>query len=122
MYGAAHAIVGTLSEIKAKLILANADGADKIKIQSELAIVMEQAHAITGSAVFAGSNWLSTDEPDHLSDVAALTTQIVSAFSRHADGKVSVGAIGADLKATSMLNAGGGARRRPATERPASLR
>ncbi|CAN7522773.1 flagellin [Rhizobium sp. LjRoot98] len=108
-YTGLDAAKDVLSEFRAKLVAAKEPGVDKAKIQKELEQFKEQFVSIATSASFNGVNWLKTDAPQNLWDLSSLPTNIVSAFTRSADGTVHVGTTEVDTADISLFNAGGGA-------------
>jgi flagellin len=107
-YAGTDAIVDILSEFKATLVTAKESSVDKGQIQSMLTQLNEQAESIVTSSSFSGVNWLQTSASDHINDVDVLSDYVVESFIRDSNGGTKVASMEADLRQTSMLNAGGG--------------
>ncbi|WP_338034668.1 flagellin [Jiella avicenniae] len=100
-YTGLNAAKDVLSEIKAKLTTATSDGVDKGKVQEEITALQNQLKTISDSASFSGQNWLSNTDAD-------TDKQIVSAISRDASNKLSVGAIDVDIDSYRLYSADAG--------------
>jgi flagellin len=100
-YTAMSKAVDVVTEIKAKLVAAREPGVDKAKLQSELGALQGQLKSMADSATFSGENWLSVD-----SSAASytVTRSVVSAFTRAADGSISIGLIDIDTSATKLYD------------------
>lgn len=108
-YSAMTAAIDSVTEIKARLVAATANRSHAQAIQTEIDQLVKQARTSAQSATFAASNWLSTDIED-LQDVGLdkRTVSLTSSYSRTAEGRVVLGQIDLDLRATSLFNVGGG--------------
>ena len=100
-YTALEASKDVLDEIKTKLVAAKQPGVDKGKIQAEISQLQDQLTSISSAASFSGSNWLSVD-----SSVSGYSAekQIVSSFSRGADGSLSIGTIVVDVSTIALFD------------------
>lgn len=107
-YVATISIVDLLTTFKSRLVTAQEAGVDRSKIQEELEQLKDQAVSIVDGASFNGVNYLKAEEIGSLLDLDELKTSVVSSFVRATDGGVSVTKTNIDLKATTMLNVGGG--------------
>jgi flagellin len=101
-YTAMSKAVDVVTEIKAKLVAAREPGVDKAKLQSEIGALQGQLKSMADSATFSGENWLSVD-----SSAASytVTRSVVSAFTRAADGSISIGLIDIDTSASKLYDA-----------------
>lgn len=91
-----------VDEIKAKLVAAREPGVDRSKIQTEIKEYQAQLINNAGSTSFSGENWLSMDSAD---PNYSTEREIVAAFTRAADGSVSVSTIKIDITATKLFDA-----------------
>ncbi|PZO81801.1 MAG: flagellin C [Mesorhizobium amorphae] len=105
-YTALNSAKAVMDDIKTKLVAAKQPGIDKAKVQSEITQLQQQLQGIASSASFSGSNWLSVN-----SDAASYSAnqQVVSSFSRSADGMLSIGTIGIDISKVALFDTGAGA-------------
>ena len=103
-YTAMESATSLVTEIKTKLVAARQPGVDRGKVQAEIGQLQEQLKSVAGSASFSGENWLSVD-----SSAAGYSKDrdIVSSFSRAADGTVSIGKIAIDIDAFKLVDATG---------------
>ncbi|NTF17141.1 flagellin/flagellar hook associated protein [Agrobacterium rubi] len=106
-YSGMDAVVGTLSEFKARLVAAKEPGVDIAKVQQDLDQFKQQVVSISTSASFSGQNWLSTDIPD-LYDTSLNKASVVSSFTRGSGGGVAVNHIDVPLLGISLFNSAGG--------------
>lgn len=106
-YAGMNSTIEVLSEVKAKLVAAKEGGVDKQKIQKELDQLKDQVRSIATSASFNGVNWLNTDIQD-IEDTAFSTALLTAAFTRDANGSVSLTQIPVDRIMTSLFNTTGG--------------
>ncbi|MDX5593333.1 flagellin [Pseudovibrio sp. SPO723] len=104
-FTAMDSAVDVVSEIKAKLVTATDDGADKAKIQSDIKELQGQLKTIADSAVFNGENWLSVDS--NAADYNA-TASITGGFTRNSAGAVTLQSISVDKNATKLFDPAGG--------------
>src|SRR5690606_12109129 len=107
-YSGLEATTDIVSAFRSKLVAAKEPGVDRGKIQTELEQLKVQLVAIASSSSFNGINWLQTDAPEDLVELATLPTSLVSSFVRSQDGSVSVGEIDIELADISLFNKGGG--------------
>lgn len=104
-YEAMESAVATVREIRTKIVAAYGVGVDRTKIQEEIAQLQEQLRSISQSASFSGENWLQ----DTISDTSTppvetpAIKQVVSSFTRDADGSVSVTTVDYKLDHTTVL-------------------
>ena len=80
-YAAMESAIGSVNEIKAKLVTASEQSTDKGQIQLEISKLQEQLSAIAQGASFSGENWLVTQNTQ---------ANVVDGFVREADGTVKV--------------------------------
>ncbi|QKV19637.1 flagellin [Oricola thermophila] len=97
-YTAINTVIDYVDEIKAKVAAATQDGVDKSKIQSEIAQLQAGITSTVNSASYAGSNWLVTETG------AAATQDIVSSFTRDANGGISLGTISITLANYALID------------------
>lgn len=107
-YSAIASVADLVSDFKSKLILAKTEGIDRNAIQLDLDQLKQQIVTMSASATFGGQNWLNTDNPDHLADLSAYDTHLVSSYRQHNDGTISTGTIDVNLIRTSLFNVAGG--------------
>jgi flagellin len=107
-YSGLHSGIDILDEIKAKIVAAREPGVDKGKIQTEIEQLKFQIKQVAQSSNFNGVNWLKTELPQDLADVASFETGVVASFVRSGQNQVSVKTINLDLSKISMINDGGG--------------
>lgn len=108
-YSALVQTISVLDEVKAKLVSASSDGADRQALQQHIAVLAEQTVSIAKSASFAGSNWLNTSVEDmYEGSLADRSVGMVTAYSKTSDGQVKIGTTTIDLGTTSLYNANGG--------------
>jgi flagellin len=97
-YTATQSAIDLVDQIKTKLVAAKTPGVDRVKIQSEISQLQNQAKSVADSATFSGQNWLSVDSS---ATGYTATKNIVASFTRNSSG-VSVGTISFN-SATSVL-------------------
>ncbi|MDO1581216.1 flagellin [Rhizobium oryzicola] len=102
-YTAMNSTIGVLDQIKAKVVAASQPGVDKGKVQKEINKLQDQLTTISKSASFNGQNWLSIDA----SIGATVATNLVSGFTRDADGGISLQTTTVDLWKTALFNTQG---------------
>jgi flagellin len=100
-YTALNQSIDVATQIKTKLIAAREPGVDRSKIQSEISVLQKQLKSTGDSASFSGQNWLSADSS---ATGYNATKSIVSAFTRAANGSVSVGTIDIDTSKTLLFD------------------
>jgi flagellin len=105
-YTAMNNGIDLVSQIKTKLVAAAEPGVDRTKIQSEISELQNQLKSVADSASFSGENWLSVDSS---ATTYNATRQIVSSFTRSANGTVSVGNIAIDTSVDVLFDASGSA-------------
>lgn len=109
-YAGMQSSIDTVTEIKTKLVAAYGVGANRNKIQEEIAQLQAQLKSISDSATFSGENWLQ----DKISDggsAASVTKEVVASFTRTATGQVQVQTVDYVLDETTVLfDLGGGNR------------
>ena len=102
-YSGLHSGIDILDEIKAKIVAAREPGVDKGKIQTEIEQLKFQIKQVAQSSNFNGVNWLKTELPQDLADVASFETGVVASFVRSGQNQVSVKTINLDLSKISMI-------------------
>jgi flagellin len=107
-YAGTSSIIDILSDVKAKLVTAKEDSADKAQIQNEISQLGKQAESIVRSSSFSGVNYLQTYSGDHINNIDVLDDYVVDSFTRNADGTTTINTSKVDMRATSMLNDFGG--------------
>ncbi|MDD7910955.1 flagellin [Pseudovibrio exalbescens] len=103
-FTAMDSAVDVVSEIKAKLVAATDDGADKNKIQSDIKALQEQLQTIADSATFNGENWLSQDISTTPADAVKSVT---GGFTRNAAGAAALQNITIDTTSIALIDTGG---------------
>ncbi|MFS8180982.1 flagellin [Pseudovibrio denitrificans] len=103
-FTAMDAATDVVSEIKAKLVAATDDGADKAKIQSDIGELQNQLETIANSATFNGENWLSQDITTTPADAIKSVT---GGFTRNAAGEASLQTITIDTTNVTLIDGGG---------------
>ncbi|WP_117190939.1 flagellin N-terminal helical domain-containing protein [Rhizobium terrae] len=104
-YTAMESAIDTVMEIKSKIVAAYGVGANRNKIQEEIAQLQEQLKSISDSATFSGENWLQ----DYISDGGTnaqerpVTKQVVASFTRTASGEVAVKTVDYKLDSKTVL-------------------
>jgi flagellin len=104
-YAAMESAIDTVTEIKTKIVAAYGVGANRGKIQEEIAQLQEQLKSIAESATFSGENWLQ----DSISDGGTpavetpVTKRVVASFTRSASGEVSVKTVDYLLNSETVL-------------------
>nr|WP_316652360.1 flagellin [uncultured Gellertiella sp.] len=98
-YAGLSSAIDILTQVKAELVAAREPGVDKDKINKEVAELKNQLVSVAQSASFSGENWLY-----NTSTAAIGTKQLVSSFSRAADGTVSVETINLDTSGTVLID------------------
>jgi flagellin len=101
-YTAINSAISVVDEIKAKLVAAREASVDRNKIQSEIEQLQNQLKGIAESASFYSENWLAVD-----SGSAGYNSvkEIVSSFTRAADGTVAVKTIEIDANSAKLFDA-----------------
>lgn len=84
-YTGMQSAIEIVDEIKAKLVAAREPGVDKEKIDKEITELKSQIRSVVESSSFSGENWLYRNEVG-----AAPDAEMVSGFTRAADGTVAV--------------------------------
>ena len=104
-YTAMESAIDTVMEIKSKIVAAYGVGANRNKIQEEIAQLQQQLRSISESATFSGENWLQ----DYISDGASnasekpVVKQVVASFTRSASGDVAVKTVDYTLNSNTVL-------------------
>lgn len=104
-YAAMESAIETVTEIKTKLVAAYGVGANRGKIQEEIAQLQEQLKSIAESATFSGENWLQ----DRIGNGATppvetpVVKQVVASFTRTASGEVTVQTVDYSLDSKTVL-------------------
>lgn len=104
-YTAMESAIDTVMEIKSKIVAAYGVGANRNKIQEEIAQLQQQLKSISESATFSGENWLQ----DYISDGGTnaaekpVTKQVVASFTRTASGDVAVKTVDYTLNSATVL-------------------
>jgi flagellin len=104
-YAAMESAIETVTEIKTKLVAAYGVGANRGKIQEEIAQLQEQLKSIAESATFSGENWLQ----DTISNTATppvetpVTKRVVASFTRTATGEVTIQTVDYLLDSSTVL-------------------
>ncbi len=104
-YTAMESAIDTVMEIKSKIVAAYGVGANRNKIQEEIAQLQEQLKSIADSATFSGENWLQ----DYVSDGGTnaeerpVVKQVVASFTRTASGEVAVKTVDYTLDSSTVL-------------------
>ncbi len=104
-YAALESAIDTVTEIKAKIVAAYGVGANRGKIQEEIAQLQDQLKSIAESASFSGENWLQ----DKISDGGTppqerpVIKQVVASFTRNASGDVAVKTVDYVLDSKTVL-------------------
>ncbi|MGK9052286.1 flagellin [Neorhizobium sp. CSC1952] len=104
-YAAMESAIDTVMEIKSKIVAAYGVGANRNKIQEEIAQLQEQLKSISNSATFSGENWLQ----DYISDGSTnaqekpLLKQVVASFTRTASGEVAIQTVDYTLNSKTVL-------------------
>ncbi|ADP71787.1 flagellin domain protein [Rhodomicrobium vannielii ATCC 17100] len=97
-------ISDVLSKIKDSLVTATTQGADRTKIQSEIATYQAQLKTISEAASLNGQNFLSVDSSaTGYNDTASF----VASLSRSSDGSVSYGTITFSKTDTALFDSNG---------------
>jgi flagellin len=105
-YTGMNKAIDTVNEIKVKLVSAKgATDADKAKIQTEIKALQDQLKAYADGASFSGTNMLSVDS----AGATAADLEVVSAFTRTADGSASVSTIKIEVEDIKLYEANGSA-------------
>jgi flagellin len=107
-YAGTEAVIGILTDVKATLVTAKEDSVDKGQLQNQISALSDQAEQVVKSASFAGVNYLDTPGGEPVNTMNAYDDIVVDSFTRDSAGAVSVNTTKVDLRATSMLNLGGG--------------
>jgi flagellin len=98
--------IDTVNEIKVKLVSAKgATDADKAKIQTEIKALQDQLQAYADGASFSGTNMLSVDS----TGATASDLEVVSAFTRAADGSIAVSTIKIEVEDIKLYDSGASA-------------
>lgn len=121
---AAEQLNNLLNDIKGKIVSANEDNVDRVKLQDELVSLRNQIGGVTSAAQFNGLNLLSNNESTG-SGTAAITAaqvntvqgsgtiDILSSLDRAADGSVSTSTIDVSKQdlgtSAAVFNAGNAA-------------
>ena len=111
-YTAMESATSLVTEIKSKLVAARQPGVDKGKIQHEISQLQNQLKSVVGSASFSGENWLinPSDGTDRATDgLPTITKEIVSSFTRKADGTVETGKISITISDFILIDEDGAA-------------
>ena len=98
-YNGLNAAIGIVSDISSKLVAAQEPGADKDKIQKEIAQLQNQLTTISRSSSFSGENWLFNS-----SAAAPGTKSMVGSFVRDASGNIQVQTIDYDTSASVLMD------------------
>ncbi len=104
-YTAMESAIDTVMEIKSKIVAAYGVGANRGKIQEEIAQLQQQLRSISESATFSGENWLQ----DYVSDGGTnaqekpVVKQVVASFTRTASGEVAVKTVDYTLDSKTVL-------------------
>ncbi|QRM54241.1 flagellin [Sinorhizobium sp. BG8] len=104
-YAAMESAIEVVTEIKAKLVAAYGVGADREKIQDEIAQLQDQLASISESASFSGENWLQDSISDGGSPAVEnpLVKQVVASFIRTSSGQVAVKTVDYSLNSSTVL-------------------
>ncbi|KKX23681.1 flagellin [Rhizobium sp. LC145] len=108
-YAAMESAIETVTEIKTKLVAAYGVGANRGKIQEEIAQLQEQLKSIAESATFSGENWLQdkisipATPPATGVIEAPVIKQVVASFTRTATGEVTVQTVDYSLDSKTVL-------------------
>ena len=100
-YTAMEASTALVTEIKNKLVAAREPGVDRSKIQDEIGQLQDQLKSVVASASFSGENWLSVKSDD---TGYQAKEEIVSSYTRGADGKVTIGKIEVDKEEIKLID------------------
>jgi flagellin len=105
-YTGMNKAIDTINEIKVKLVSAKGStDADKAKIQTEIKALQDQLKAYADGASFSGTNMLSVDT----TGATAADLEVVSAFTRDADGSASVSTIKIEVEDIKLYDSGASA-------------
>jgi flagellin len=105
-YTGMNKAIDTANEIKVKLVSAKgATDADKAKIQTEIKALQEQLKAYAAGANFSGTNMLSVES----TGATATDLEVVSGFTRDADGAASVSTIKINVEDIKLYDSGASA-------------
>ena len=100
---AAETVTNLLTEMKGKIVAAQEDNVDRVKIQSDVDKLVKQINSVVGSAQFNGLNLVNGSQT---------TVDILSSLDRSATGvtagKINVSAQNLSTSAGLPLTAGGG--------------
>jgi flagellin len=110
-YAGMQSAIDTVTEIKTKLVAAYGVGANRNKIQEEIAQLQAQLKSISDSASFSGENWLQDsisdggdpDDPDVEPVLTPVTKEVVASFTRTAQGAVQVQTVDYVLDESTVL-------------------
>ena len=108
-YTGMNKVLETVDELKVKLIAAKGKSdSDKAKIQTEIEALQGQMKSYADAATFSGTNVLSVTSKQvaAANDGVQADVQIVSAFNRGADGKVTLGTIDIDVESVKLFDSG----------------
>ena len=101
-YAAMESAIEVVGEMKAKLVAAYGVGADRGKIQEEIAQLQQQLKSIAESASFSGENWIQAKISDGTSEIPT-SKDVVASFVRNASGQVSVKTVAYPLDSKTVL-------------------
>ena len=100
---AAETVTNLLTEMKGKIVAAQEDNVDRVKIQSDVDKLVKQINSVVGSAQFNGLNLVNGSQT---------TVDILSSLDRSATGvtagKINVSAQNLSTSAGLAMTAGGG--------------
>ena len=108
-YTGMNKVLETVDDLKIKLVAAKgASPSDKAKIQTEIEALQGQMKSYADAATFSGTNMLSVTSKQvaAANDGVQQDAQIVSAFNRGADGKVTLGTINIDVEGIKLFDSG----------------
>ncbi len=95
--------IGLLNQMKSDLVTAQAPGADKTKVQTDISALQAQMKSIADGASFSGENWLSVNSG---ATGYNATKSVVASFTRTSAG-VSVGTIDVDTSTIKLYDSTG---------------
>ncbi|KRC02707.1 hypothetical protein ASE23_29450 [Rhizobium sp. Root73] len=98
-YAGLESVIGVISEMKSKIVVATEEGVDRKKVQAEIEQLKGQLTSVITSSSFSGVNWLSTD--------GDVRTSVVASATRDANGNFGVQTTSVDLGDIALFTATG---------------
>lgn len=93
---ASETVVKLLDQMKGKLVQAQDEAQDKVKIQADITALVGQVNSVVGAAQFNGVNLLQADTPD---------VRVLSSLNRDSSGTVTPGHITVERQNLSTTGA-----------------